>query len=681
MLTYRQIPMRCAGLGTPNAIPDVRGFGGGNPPPARVDPGMPPEEGAWVHQGNVHTMLPYTMLDGYDRNLRDASLRMAVLENDWLRAEFAVDLGGRLWSLYSKKENRELLFRNGVFQPANLALRNAWFSGGVEWNCGIIGHHAHTASPLFASHYANKAGGETLKMWEYERKRGLVFIIRATLADDVLLVRVTVENPHDGSTYVYWWSNMAVEQHEDTRVIVPAEKYYTYGTGADGRPEAHRTPVPDYGYYPARHGFAYDYFFQIPEDRQKFEAAVEGDGRGFVQFSTPNLIGRKLFVWGTESQGGRTWNRWLSHDDRYYAETQAGLLHSQMEHRPMDGHTSFEWTEGYAALSGDAGLFHNPDIRQASQYTENLLTLSGRFALVNNADAYFEAAEEETDKPDNWGSGWGALTELYLGHRLTDKAEFPAESIAEGTPEHDFLTLKETGSLPEKSPVLTEAYAIDYFGGAAGGAILKSLQESPVKDWYAWLELGCFYYEARSFDAAEAAFRKSLGCRENPLALTALAKLSAARGRGKEGVPMMKRALALTDEQGGEYVRLVIEAAAFVKAHGTPEEAEELIRQAVDAHPAYLDNGRIALLYIQNLVKQGQPAQLEKAEKLLLKVPEIADMREGEVSTSGVWVELYRKKIAAEEQRAEELVSVDEVLKRYPVPAEIDFRMSGYQPH
>jgi tetratricopeptide (TPR) repeat protein len=229
--------------------------------------------------------------------------------------------------------------------------------------------------------------------------------------------------------------------------------------------------------------------------------------------------------------------------------------------------------------------------------------------------------------------------------------------------------------------VLTEAYAIDYFGGAAGGAILKSLQESPVKDWYAWLELGCFYYEARSFDAAEAAFRKSLGCRENPLALTALAKLSAARGRGKEGVPMMKRALALTDEQGGEYVRLVIEAAAFVKAHGTPEEAEELIRQAVDAHPAYLDNGRIALLYIQNLVKQGQPAQLEKAEKLLLKVPEIADMREGEVSTSGVWVELYRKKIAAEEQRAEELVSVDEVLKRYPVPAEIDFRMSGYQPH
>ena len=676
MLSYQQVPMRCADLGTPNAIPDVRGFGGGNPAPARVDPGMPAEEGAWVHQGHVHTALPYTMQDGYDRNLKDGTLRMAVLENDFLRAEFAVELGGRLWSLYSKKEGRELLFRNNVFQPANLALRNAWFSGGVEWNCGVIGHHYHTASPLFASHYPNRAGGETLKMWEYERKRGLVFIIRATLKDDVLLVRVTVENPHKGSTYVYWWSNMAVEQHEGTRVIVPAVNYYTYTRGQDGRNEAHRTPVPDYGYYPARHGYAYDYFFQIPEDRQKFEAAVEEDGRGFVQFSTSNLIGRKLFVWGTESQGGRTWNRWLSHDDRYYAETQAGLLHSQMEHRPMPGGACYEWTEGYAALSGDPGLFHNPDIRQASAYTENILTLAGRFDLVNGADAYFEAAGDET--MDAMGGGWGALTELYLGRRLTERASFPAESIAEGSPEHDFLVLKETGRLPERSPVLTEDCVIDYFGGAAGGAVAKILEESPVKDWYAWLELGCFYYEARSFDAAEAAFKKSLGCAENPLALTALAKLLAARGRGSEGVPMMKRAVALCGESGGEYVRLVIEAAAFVKSHGTPEEAEEIIRDAVASHPSYLDNGRIALLYIQNLVKQGR---LDEAEVLLVKVPEVADMREGEVSTSAVWLDLYRKKIARDENRDEDSVEPDEVFRRYPVPAQIDFRMSGYQPH
>ena len=672
MLSYQEIPMLCADLGTPSAIPDIRGLGGGNPPPALVDPGMPADEGAWVHQGHVHTMLPYTMQDGYDRKLTPSALRMAVLENEYLRAEFAVDLGGRLWSLYSKTEGRELLFRNNVFQPANLALRNAWFSGGVEWNCGIIGHHAHTASPLFAAHYPNAAGGETLKMWEYERKRGLVFVIRATLARDVLLVRVTVENPHDRSTYVYWWSNMAAEQHEDTRILVPAERYYTYDRDEAGHNRAHRTPVPDYGYFPARHGRAYDYFFQIPEDRPKFEGAVDGDGRGFVQFSTSNLIGRKLFVWGTRSQGGRTWNRWLSHDDRYYAETQAGLLHSQMEHRPMPPRTSYEWTEGYAALSGEPSLFSNPDNRISSRYTENILTLAGRFDLVNSADAYFEAAGEET--VDHLGSGWGALTEAFTGERLSSLVSFPRESIAETSPERDFLTLLETGSLPEKSPRLEEGYAIDYAGGAAGGAILEKLQESPVKSWYAWLEMGCLYYEARSFDAAEAAFRKSLKLRENPLALTALARMEAARGRGAQGVPLMKRAL----ETGGEYVRLVIAAVTYLRAWGTPEDADAVIEAAVAAHPAYLENGRFALLAIQNLVKQGR---LDEAEALLLKVPEVADMREGEVSTSAVWIELYRAKDARDEGRDAEEISADEVLRRHPVPAQIDFRMSGYEVH
>ena len=63
-------------------------------------------------------------------------MRVAVLENEFLRATVALDLGGRLLSLYDRRAGRELLYVNPVVQPANLALRNAWFSGGVEWNIG-----------------------------------------------------------------------------------------------------------------------------------------------------------------------------------------------------------------------------------------------------------------------------------------------------------------------------------------------------------------------------------------------------------------------------------------------------------------------------------------------------------------------------------------------------------------
>ena len=94
-------------------------------------------------------------------------------------------------------------------------------------------------------------------------------------------------------------------------------------------------------------------------------------------------------------------------------------------------------------------------------------------------------------------------------------------------------------------------------------------------------------------------------------------------------------------------MRLVIDAAAYLRAHGSPEDADEAIGAGIAAHPSYLENGRIALLWIQNLVKQGR---LNEAEKLLLKVPKVADMREGEVSTSAVWIELYREKMCKSAQ-------------------------------
>ena len=64
-----------------------------------------------------------------------------------------------------------------------------------------------------------------------------------------------------------------------------------------------------------------------------------------------------------------------------------------------------------------------------------------------------------------------------------------------------------------------------------------------------------------------------------------------------------------------------------------------------------------------------------------MKVPEVADMREGEVSTSAVWIELYREKMAREGRRPAEEIGADEVLRAHPVPAAIDFRMSGYEVH
>src|SRR5262245_17487213 len=130
--------MQAADLGPENPLPplvsthDLHATG--------AMPGVPDNMLKNMAYGHVSNILPYTLQDRYSRVRQPRDFRVAVLENETLRATFLLEFGGRLWSLVHKPSARELLDVNPVFQPANLAIRNAWFSGGVEWNIGITGH-------------------------------------------------------------------------------------------------------------------------------------------------------------------------------------------------------------------------------------------------------------------------------------------------------------------------------------------------------------------------------------------------------------------------------------------------------------------------------------------------------------------------------------------------------------
>src|SRR3569833_2228001 len=140
--TIRQegLTLPMARLGRPSNMPRFRWQ---QPMPNRETPpnfGLSEEESRHGFNWGEDTILPYQVSDDYDREVRPGQFDVVVIDNGRLRAVVAPSLGGRLLELKDLATGRDLVFRNPVIQPANLAALNALFSGGIVWNGLTPGH-------------------------------------------------------------------------------------------------------------------------------------------------------------------------------------------------------------------------------------------------------------------------------------------------------------------------------------------------------------------------------------------------------------------------------------------------------------------------------------------------------------------------------------------------------------
>lgn len=640
MLTFEKKIIKSARLGEASIIPDIHSVD--KDPYFITEESVTKADNLAIGEGMIKTMLPYKTQNRYTHELYDTEYIVAVLENEYLKAVFLPELGGRLWSLYDKKKQRDLVYENDGIRFGNLAIRNAWFAGGVEWNIGMKGHSPLTCEPLFTQKVITENGEEALKMYAYEEIRGVVYSIIALLRKDELLVKINIENPNDHKVYMYWWSNIAADQTENTRVFVPANTTFVTGY-RDGGYRISKKSIPMIGdrdvSYPKNALDAVDYFYNVPASSKKWIASVEKDGKGLLQFSDARLIGRKLFLWGN-IPGGRHWNEWLT-GGRDYLEIQAGLRKTQFEHFYMPAKSEITWCEVYKAV--DVSDMNGDYFETVNQIDQLVYDPTPLFALFNH---------KPSEEIALYGTSHGALFEALNGKKLSESCVFPKDSITDEYAYYLDLLHGKTG----------KEYKIAYVKDERWAKLIEKRENKTALDYYL---LGVNNYINEQYEKTAENFEKSIQCGPTYYALISLALLKAHKEKkigeavllAKDAISLEKSSVALAHTFG----ELCITA-------GEPQLFIDYVDSAIDE---IKNDGRIKMYYGNCLIMQDK---LEKAKEYINKHLVIPDIREGEYSIANIWIELYRREMAKNNGKKPSEITDVEVLEAYPLPYEIDFR-------
>lgn len=650
-LTVENINIKMADLGESSSVPSV--FKTKNVQQLTKN-FLDEDDGVLVGYGFTEDIFPYTKQCLYDRKLKEKQLMSVVLENEYLKAVFLPQLGGRLWQLFDKKQQKNLLLTNNSITFCNLALRDAWFCGGVEWNFGLIGHGVYTCSPVHTAVLKTDDGTPVLRFYEYERVRGCVYQIDAWLPDNSqnLYIGVRLYNPNQQVVPTYWWSNIAAEEYENGRIIVPANEAYI--VGEDFAVRKIKSFVKD-GVditYPKQIKNAADHFWKTKNAENKYILSLDKNGYGLCQASTSQQKGRKLFLWG-QHRGSDNWQKLLRTDgvNGHYIEIQAGLAQTQYECVPMPPGAVFEWVESYGAAKLDKEIAHG-DYQNAQKAADEYVAKFSLENVLKNASHL----KRKADKAILQGSGWGALERESrkgeFGYPLPEHLDFGEI----GPEQKPWVSLIENGTIGNYS---CDKPPVSWISDTRFKNLLqKSVLNKDKENWYAYLQLGAIALSENNRYDAEKYLKKSLEYANSAWTLYALSCFEYKYGSPEKAAEYSVLSLSKNNTDISlvrENLRILNE----LKRYG------EIIAQVKNLPEKLSKDGRVLLYLISAYVNTDKP---NDAKEIFDNYGDtvITNIREGELLLTYSYIKMKQLLDKADGKESE---------KEPTVPDKFEFRM------
>ena len=279
----------------------------------------------------------------------DREYRRITFENEFLIVEFLPELGGRIWRLYDKLHDEEVVHKNDCVKPYPGGFGGAYTAGGIELNYPFA-HSITNTWPRKTEFKQNKDGSATYTVSEWERVGRSQWMMSFTLhpGEARLKQTVAIYNRSKMPVSFCYWGNAGVPISTDTKWIYRECMASEHGyTTVYTWPEFKGLDLSWYKNNPEVVGMyfldpKYD-FFGVVNVRTK---------SGLLHFADRHEVpGKKLWTWGLNFSGEAT--RWhLCKDPQDYGEVQSGRIINQEHFEWLMPEEYLSWDEQWAPIHG-----------------------------------------------------------------------------------------------------------------------------------------------------------------------------------------------------------------------------------------------------------------------------------------------------------------------------------------